>query len=202
MCVALSFLTPMMALTMTIPSCVTGGVSLILYGFIAASGVKMLIADQIDFGKTKNIFIASAILVAGIGGLVLNLFGKVQITSIAVSMILGIVLNAILKDPNDIKAKEDAKLAEKTKDDPKSYTDLTSNQMVYQTSTLDSSFKVSEKYQPEAMTFYELRSYAKILGIQNYRNMNKESLLSSIKEKAIENNTLYNLEKNKSEVSK
>ena len=100
--IALGFLSPLMAFTMTIPACVTGGVSLILYGFIAASGVKMLIAEQIDFGKTKNIFVASVILVAGIGGLAFK-FGDVanptvEITSIAVSMILGIIMNLILKD--------------------------------------------------------------------------------------------------------
>lgn len=101
--IALGFISPLMAVTMTIPACVTGGVSLILYGFIAASGVKMLIAERIDFGETKNIFVASVILVAGIGGLVLafnDAAGNtiVEITSIAVSMILGIVMNAILKD--------------------------------------------------------------------------------------------------------
>src|SRR5574344_279083 len=100
--IALGFLSPLMALTMTIPACVTGGVSFILYGFIAASGVKMLIAERIDFGETKNIFVASVILVAGIGGLAFK-FGDatnpmVEITSIAVSMILGIIMNLILKD--------------------------------------------------------------------------------------------------------
>jgi uracil permease len=92
-----------MSVTMTIPACVTGGVSLILYGFIAASGVKMLIADRIDFGNTKNIFVASVILVSGIGGLVFKFGGSVaspmvEITSIAVSMLLGIGMNLILKD--------------------------------------------------------------------------------------------------------
>jgi uracil permease len=101
--ILLGFLSPIMSVTMTIPACVTGGVSLILYGFIAASGVKMLIADRIDFGNTKNIFVASVILVSGIGGLVFKFGGTVaspivEITSIAVSMLLGIGMNLILKD--------------------------------------------------------------------------------------------------------
>jgi uracil permease len=101
--ILLGFLSPIMSVTMTIPACVTGGVSLILYGFIAASGVKMLIADRIDFGNTKNIFVASVILVSGIGGLVFKFGGSVaspmvEITSIAVSMLLGIGMNLILKD--------------------------------------------------------------------------------------------------------
>ena len=102
MTILFGFFTPFTALLQTIPFCVTGGVSLILYGFIASSGVKMLVKEKVDFSNTKNIFVASVILVAGIGGLTLT-FGDVnnpviKITSIAVSMILGIVLNFILKD--------------------------------------------------------------------------------------------------------
>lgn len=99
--VLLGFLSPIMGLTETIPACVTGGVSLILYGFIASSGVKMLISEKIDMSNTKNMFVASTILVAGIGGLVFK-FGTgstiVSITSVSVAMILGIVMNAILRD--------------------------------------------------------------------------------------------------------
>lgn len=93
----LGFVRPLMCVVETIPACITGGVSLILYGFIASSGVKMLINNKIDFGKTKNIFVASVILVAGIGGLNITV-GSITITSTAVAMILGILLNVILKD--------------------------------------------------------------------------------------------------------
>ncbi|MCQ2772029.1 MAG: uracil permease [Bacilli bacterium] len=105
MSIVIGFFTPFTALLQTIPACVTGGVSLILYGFIASSGVKMLIQEKIDFGKAKNIFIASVILVSGIGGLAIK-FGNptaptIQITSTAVAMILGICLNLILKDKKE-----------------------------------------------------------------------------------------------------
>ena len=95
--VFLGFVRPLMCVVETIPACITGGVSLILYGFIASSGVKMLINNRIDFGNTKNIFVASVILVAGIGGLKFSV-GAITITSTAVAMILGIVLNIVLKD--------------------------------------------------------------------------------------------------------
>lgn len=101
--ILLSFLSPLRAVTETIPSCVTGGVSLLLYGFIAASGVKRRINEHVDRGKTKNIFVTSVILVAGIGGLVLS-FGpwknqeRIKITSTAAARILGIIRNLILKD--------------------------------------------------------------------------------------------------------
>jgi uracil permease len=106
MAMGFGFITPLTKLLETIPGCVTGGVSLILYGFIAASGIKMLIAKKIDFNQPKNIFVASAILVAGIGGLTFK-FGAplelatspaVTITSVAAAMILGILLSLILKD--------------------------------------------------------------------------------------------------------
>ncbi len=113
MSVVIGFFTPFTALLETVPACVTGGVSLILYGFIASSGVKMLISERIDFGKSKNIFIASVILVAGIGGLAFNFGDYVKITSTAVAMILGIVLNFALVDKDEKKAEEKTVEAEK-----------------------------------------------------------------------------------------
>ena len=115
--IAIAFLSPLMCVVETIPACVTGGVSLLLYGFIAASGVKMLIHEKVDFTKTKNIFVASVILVSGIGGLVIGFTaGNVQITvtSTAVSMILGILMNRILVEKKE--NKEEA-IAEVAKDD-------------------------------------------------------------------------------------
>ena len=109
--IIIGFFTPFTALLQTIPAAVTGGVSLILYGFIASSGVKMLIQEKIDFNNQKNIFIASAILVSGIGGLAFK-FGNpdspvITITSIAVAMILGIVLNVILVEKKKETPKEE-----------------------------------------------------------------------------------------------
>lgn len=100
--IAIGFFTPFTALLETIPAAVTGGVSLILYGFIASSGVKMLMKEKIDLNNQKNIFIAAAILVSGIGGLTFK-FGNpdapvITITSIAVAMIIGIILNVVLKE--------------------------------------------------------------------------------------------------------
>ena len=65
----------------------------------------MMINEKIDFSKSKNIFIASVILVSGIGGLALK-FGDVSspvitITSTAVAMIFGILMNLILKDKKE-----------------------------------------------------------------------------------------------------
>ncbi len=93
MAILISFLAPVTAFLRSIPNCVMGGVCMTLYGFIAVSGLKML--QPVDLNKNRNLFVASAILIAGIGGLALN-FGKVTITSIATALILGIIVNTIL----------------------------------------------------------------------------------------------------------
>lgn len=102
--IVLGFFAPLTLVLETVPSCITGGVSLILYGFIASSGVKMLIQEKIDFSKTKNMMVASIILVSGIGGLSISFsFGtfSATLTSTALSMILGIIFNSILKDKEE-----------------------------------------------------------------------------------------------------
>lgn len=98
------FVGPLTAVLETMPKCITGGVSLILYGFIASSGVKMLINEKINFDRTNNIIIASVILVVGIGGLTISFTlgdSTATFTSTALSMILGIILNAILRDKKE-----------------------------------------------------------------------------------------------------
>ena len=91
--ILISFLSPFVAFVNTIPSCVMGGVCMALYGFIAVSGLKML--QKVDLEQNRNLFVASTILIAGIGGLSLS-FGKVTITSIACALILGIIVNVVL----------------------------------------------------------------------------------------------------------
>ena len=94
MCLVVSFLNPVVQFINTIPTCVIGGVCIALYGFIAVSGLKML--HDVDLGDNKNLFVVSAILVPGIGGLTLN-FGPIQISAIATALIIGIIVNSVLK---------------------------------------------------------------------------------------------------------
>ena len=97
-CILISFITPFIAFISTIPACVMGGVCMALYGFIAVSGLKMV--QRLDLDVNKNLYVVSTILISGIGGLSLT-FGKITITSVACSLILGIVVNTLLKkDPN------------------------------------------------------------------------------------------------------
>ena len=89
----ISFINPFVAFVNTIPSCVMGGVCMALYGFIAVSGLKMI--QKVNLEANKNLFVASVILIAGIGGLSVS-FGKVTLTSIACALILGILANVML----------------------------------------------------------------------------------------------------------
>ena len=105
MAIVASFVAPFVTLLATIPSCVMGGVCISLYGFIAVSGLKML--QKVDLDKNNNLFVASVILIAGIGGMALQ-FGKVTVTSIATALILGIIFNVILAKGKNTDGEEDA----------------------------------------------------------------------------------------------
>ncbi len=91
--IIVSFVNPFVAFVNSIPSCVMGGVCMALYGFIAVSGLKMV--QKVDLNENRNLFVVSAILIAGIGGLSLT-FGKITLTAVATSLILGIIVNLIL----------------------------------------------------------------------------------------------------------
>ncbi len=94
MCIILAFIYPIMLFIQSIPGCVVGGISIALYGFIAVSGLRMF--KNVDLDNSKNLFIVASILVTGLGGLTLK-FGPVTISSIACALILGIIVNLILK---------------------------------------------------------------------------------------------------------
>lgn len=91
--IIVSFVSPFIAFVNSIPPCVMGGVCMALYGFIAVSGLRMF--KDFDLDDNRNLFVVSTILISGIGGLSLT-FGKVTVTPVAVSLILGIIINVIL----------------------------------------------------------------------------------------------------------
>ena len=93
MCIVISFFAPFVTFLSSIPNCVMGGVCTALYGFIAVSGLKMV--QKVDLNQSKNIFVVSVILIAGIGNLTVS-FGKVTLTSIACALILGILTNILV----------------------------------------------------------------------------------------------------------
>lgn len=96
------FLGKFTAIISSIPWAVLGGVTVLLYGFIAVNGLKVLIESKTDFGKTKNVIVASAMLVLGLGGAAISFVSgnvTVSISGMSLAAIVGILLNLLL--PNE-----------------------------------------------------------------------------------------------------
>jgi len=97
--IAIGFFGKFTALVSTIPNAVLGGVSLLLYGFIAVNGLKVLIKNQMNFDDPKNVVVASSMLVLGLGGAVISIISgdlSVTISGMSLSAVVGILLNLIL----------------------------------------------------------------------------------------------------------
>lgn len=91
-----SFFGKLMAVIDTIPTAVLGGISILLFGIIASSGLRMLVDNGIDFGNNRNLVISSVILVIGIGGAKLEFSETFVIEGMALAAIVGVLLNLIL----------------------------------------------------------------------------------------------------------
>ena len=97
--IVLSFCPKFAALITSMPSATIGGVSIILYGMIAAIGIRNMVENHTDFQDSRNVIIAALIMGITIGvdcGVGSISFGSISLTGLAVASILGIVLNAIL----------------------------------------------------------------------------------------------------------
>lgn len=90
-----SFVGKISSLIYSIPTPVIGGISFLLFGVIASSGLRILIDNQIDFDKKRNLMITAAVLVIGIGGAYLKI-GSFELTSMALATVIGIILNLVL----------------------------------------------------------------------------------------------------------
>ncbi|MDF0725254.1 solute carrier family 23 protein [Cytobacillus sp. S13-E01] len=90
------FIGKITALISSVPTAVMGGVSILLFGIIASSGLRMLVDGKIDFGEKRNLIISSVILVIGIGGAFIKVSENFELHGMALAAILGIVLNLIL----------------------------------------------------------------------------------------------------------
>lgn len=99
--ICLGFMGKFTALVSTIPNAVLGGVSLLLYGFIAVNGLKVLVENKIDFSKNKNVIVSATMLVIGLGGAAISFNIKdfsLTLSGMALAAIIGILLNVFLKE--------------------------------------------------------------------------------------------------------
>ena len=106
--IIIGFLGKFTALVSTIPNPVLGGVSLLLYGFIAVNGLKVLIKNQVNFEESKNVIVASSMLVLGLGGAAISIVSgnlSVTISGMSLASIVGILLNIFIKSEEDEKEK-------------------------------------------------------------------------------------------------
>ena len=107
--VLLSFCPKFACLIGLMPAATIGGVSLILYGMISAVGVRNLVEAGVDFSSSRNVFVAALILVIAIGvkyGAEDNVsIGPIHFSGLALSALIGIVLNAILPGKLGMKVK-------------------------------------------------------------------------------------------------
>jgi len=91
----LSFVQKFGALIQTIPVAVMGGVSIVLFGVIASSGIRVLIENKVDFNDKRNLIIASSILVIGIGGASI-VIGNFTVQGMALATFVGVILNLVI----------------------------------------------------------------------------------------------------------
>ena len=85
----------------TLPNAVLGGVSLLLYGFIAVNGLKVLIRNQVDFENPKNVVVGASMLVLGLGGATISIVSgdlAIAISGMSLAAIVGILLNICIRE--------------------------------------------------------------------------------------------------------
>lgn len=94
--ILLSFFGKISALISTIPDAVMGGISLLLFGIIAASGIRMLVESQVDYNKSRNLILTTVVLVIGISGASIT-FGKVTLSGMGLATVVAIILSLFFK---------------------------------------------------------------------------------------------------------
>ena len=107
MAIILSLSPKFEAVINSIPAAIIGGISFVLYGMIAATGIRTIVENQVDYVNMRNVLITAIILVSGLGFNHKNIvIGSVAFGGLACAAVFGIILNAILPG-KDYEFKED-----------------------------------------------------------------------------------------------
>lgn len=93
--ILLSFCGKMSALIQTIPGPVIGGISILLYGMIGTSGLRILVDSKVDYGKARNLTLTSVIFVIGLSGIAVKI-GSVSLSGMVLACVVGMVLSLIM----------------------------------------------------------------------------------------------------------
>lgn len=94
--IILSFVGKLAALISSIPTPVMGGISLLLFGIIGASGIRMLVEAKVDYSKSQNLILTCVVLVIGISGASIQL-GEVALTGMGLATVVAIILGLFFK---------------------------------------------------------------------------------------------------------
>ena len=146
--IAIGFLGKLSAIFATIPNPVLGGVSLLLYGFIAVNGLKVLVNNKIDFENTRNVIVASAMLVLGLGGAILTFESgdvSVSLTGMSLAAIVGIILNLTLPKCKTTAKAEEVKV--EVREEVKAVTKTSKNEEVRKTNRPEKKKQPTKKVQ-------------------------------------------------------
>lgn len=101
-----SFVGKLSMLIQTIPGPVIGGISFLLYGMIGASGIRILVDSQVDYGRSRNLTLTSVVFVTGLSGIAVQ-FGNIQLTGMVLACIVAMGLSLIFYALDKLKLTND-----------------------------------------------------------------------------------------------
>lgn len=104
--VILSFCGKLAALIMSIPTPVMGGISLLLFGIIAVSGLRMLVESKVDYSISQNLILTCVVLAIGISGAAIKI-GTVELAGMGLATIVAIILSLFFKILDKLKLSND-----------------------------------------------------------------------------------------------
>jgi uracil permease len=100
MTILLGFIQPFNVAIVNMPSFLFGGISILAYSYISLSGIKVLAHNNIDFDNSKNMIIFAVSLALSVCGLSINI-GTLNLSGVSIGVIVGILMNVILKDKEE-----------------------------------------------------------------------------------------------------
>jgi uracil permease len=101
-----SFVGKLAMMIQTIPGPVIGGISFLLYGMIGASGIRILVDSQVDYGRSRNLTLTSVVFVTGLSGIAVK-FGNIQLTGMVLACVVAMILSLIFYALDKLKLTND-----------------------------------------------------------------------------------------------
>ncbi len=115
-----AFIGPFAALIQSIPGPVMGGISILLYGMIGASGLRILVDSKVDFGRNRNIVMTAVVFVIGLSGITLKI-GQIELKGMVLACVVGMVLGLLFYIFDKLRISND--LEEDTPEQPEETTE-------------------------------------------------------------------------------